>query len=161
MALQWRSAKSTGNERSATITSIFSPSSKNTDANVPSMAAAVASAPRPKQALLGHAMVTVGFLITIIYLTMLLVQRQEHSEEKSILQLPTWLSGMAVTAYHVEYLLSFMFVKLVAPITYGACYAVRRLSIIISGRQMFGGAPFSRLDKAGIGWSWLGLSVTR
>jgi hypothetical protein len=65
-------------------------------------------------------------------------------------QPPAWLAAMASTAYHVEYVLSFIFVKLVAPITYGACDAVRRLCIIISGRAMFGGEPFTPMNIAGI-----------
>jgi hypothetical protein len=69
---------------------------------------------------------------------------------------PFWLSWMAVVAYHIEYILSFMFVKLVEPITYGTCDAIRRLAIIVSGHNMFGGEPFSKLNIAGIGMSLLG-----
>ena len=69
---------------------------------------------------------------------------------------PAWLAWMAVVAYHVEYILSFMFVKLVEPITYGTCDAIRRLAIIVSGHNMFGGEPFSKLNIAGIGMSLLG-----
>lgn len=79
---------------------------------------------------------------------------------------PSWLAWMAVVAYHIEYILSFMFVKLVEPITYGTCDAIRRLAIIVSGHNMFGGEPFSKLNIAGIGMSLLGalafaLSSTR
>ena len=63
---------------------------------------------------------------------------------------PAWLSIMAVVAYHIEYILSFMFVKLVQPITYGTCDAVRRLTIILSGRAIFGGAPLTRINVMGI-----------
>lgn len=63
---------------------------------------------------------------------------------------------MAVCAYHIEYVLSFMFVKLVAPITYGACDAIRRLAIIITGQRMFGGHPFSPLNFVGMGLALLG-----
>jgi Triose-phosphate Transporter family len=57
---------------------------------------------------------------------------------------------MAVSAYHIEYVLSFIFVKLVAPITYGTCDAIRRLAIILVGRRMFGGDPLSKINVAGI-----------
>lgn len=61
-----------------------------------------------------------------------------------------WLTFMAVSAYHIEYVLSFIFVKLVAPITYGTCDAIRRLAIILVGRRMFGGDPLSKINVAGI-----------
>jgi hypothetical protein len=63
---------------------------------------------------------------------------------------PAWLSILAFTAYHIEYVLSFMFVKLVQPITYGTCDAVRRLSIILVGKRMFGGSPLTPVNWAGI-----------
>jgi hypothetical protein len=63
---------------------------------------------------------------------------------------PVGLTMAAVLAYHVEYILSFTFVKLVAPITYSACDAVRRLAIIVSGHYMFGGPPFTPLNILGI-----------
>jgi len=63
---------------------------------------------------------------------------------------PAWLSIMALTAYHVEYTLGFCFVKLVKPITVGACDAVRRLCIILVGRYFFGGPPFTPVNIAGI-----------
>lgn len=69
---------------------------------------------------------------------------------------PISLYVMAVTAYHIEYVLSFMFVKLVSPVTFGACDAVRRLSIILSGRAMFGGKPLTPLNIGGIGLALLG-----
>ena len=69
---------------------------------------------------------------------------------------PAWLAWFAVVSYHVEYILSFIFVKLVEPITYGTCDAIRRLAIIVSGHKMFGGEPFSKLNLAGIGMSLLG-----
>ena len=43
---------------------------------------------------------------------------------------PCWLAGLAVVAYHLEYVLSFSFVGLVEPIAYGTCDALRRLLII-------------------------------
>lgn len=69
---------------------------------------------------------------------------------------PNWLSIMAVCAYHIEYVLSFMFVKLVAPITYGACDSIRRLAVIFAGRRMFGGNPFSPINFVGMGLALLG-----
>jgi hypothetical protein len=69
---------------------------------------------------------------------------------------PWWLTPLAVLSYHIEYVLSFMFVALVQPITYGTCDAIRRLAIIIAGHKMFGGTPFSRLNVTGIGMALLG-----
>jgi solute carrier family 35 protein E1 len=62
----------------------------------------------------------------------------------------------AICSYHMEYVLSFMFVRLVQPITYGTCDAIRRLCLIISGRVMFGGEAFSKLNITGIGVAILG-----
>ncbi|KAL3940868.1 MAG: hypothetical protein SGBAC_004663 [Bacillariaceae sp.] len=72
---------------------------------------------------------------------------------------PTLLTGAAATAYHVEYLLSFTFVGLVAPITYSTCDAIRRLGIIISGHYMFGGHPFSALNIMGIAMALSGAAA--
>lgn len=47
---------------------------------------------------------------------------------------PFMLALFAVAAYHIEYSLSFMFVRLVSPLTYGTCDAIRRLIIIIAGK---------------------------
>ena len=69
---------------------------------------------------------------------------------------PMWLTFLAVLAYHMEYVLSFMFVGLVEPITYGTCDALRRLLIIVSGRQLFGGDRFSTVNLGGIGMAILG-----
>mmetsp|Transcript_41216 Transcript_41216/g.49488 ORF Transcript_41216/g.49488 Transcript_41216/m.49488 type:complete len:386 (-) Transcript_41216:175-1332(-) len=63
---------------------------------------------------------------------------------------PAWISVFAILAYHVEYSLSFMFVRLVEPITFGTCDAIRRLSIIVSGQKMFGGANFTNTNLVGI-----------
>ena len=63
---------------------------------------------------------------------------------------------MAITSYHIEYVLSFMFVKLVSPVTFGACDAIRRLSVILAGRAMFGGTPLTLINIAGIGLALLG-----
>jgi len=69
---------------------------------------------------------------------------------------PLGLSILAVISYHIEYVLSFMFVRLVEPITYGACDAMRRLAIILTGKKMFGGAKFTLLQIGGIAMSLLG-----
>ena len=69
---------------------------------------------------------------------------------------PAWLASAAVVAYHLEYALSFVFVSLVQPVTYGACDAVRRLSIILCGRAMFGGSPMTRTNRIGIAMALLG-----
>lgn len=69
---------------------------------------------------------------------------------------PFWLTVLAVFAYHMEYVLSFCFVGLVEPITYGTCDALRRLLIIIAGRQIFGGDKFSKANMSGIGLALLG-----
>jgi Triose-phosphate Transporter family len=66
------------------------------------------------------------------------------------------VTSMAVSAYHIEYVLSFMFVRLVQPITYGTCDAIRRLCIILSGRAMFGGPPLTRVNVFGIALALLG-----
>ena len=63
---------------------------------------------------------------------------------------------LAVVSYHIEYVLSFMFVKIVEPITFGACDAIRRLGIILTGRRMIGSPPFSRLNISGIGCALVG-----
>lgn len=102
-----------------------------------------------------RAMVAVGLIIAS---GLSLSQMASHNEAKrpSQKQPPAWLAVMASIAYHVEYVLSFTFVSLVSPITYGACDAVRRLSIIITGRAMFGGEPFTRLNIAGIAMALVG-----
>jgi Triose-phosphate Transporter family len=63
---------------------------------------------------------------------------------------PIGLTVMAMIAYHIEYLLSFIFVTLVGPITYGICDAIRRLCIILFGRLFFGGDPLTTTNKIGI-----------
>jgi Triose-phosphate Transporter family len=105
-----------------------------------------------------RAMVAVALVITMVYSTL---QAMTHSASLSssssslsssdkTMDPPASLSMAAVLAYHLEYVLSFSFVKLVQPITYSACDAVRRLSIIISGHYMFGGPPFTVLNILGI-----------
>jgi len=88
--------------------------------------------------------------------TMILTTRKQLSSSSKRISPPYMLSLAAVMAYHVEYVLSFTFVKLVQPVTYGACDAIRRLLIIISGRKMFGGEAFSPLNRVGIGLALIG-----
>lgn len=126
-------------------------------------------------------MVAVGLLFTVlinmIQITMTTVQRQRALSQPSSNQKnlpieskrskrrtttsdvatpPLWLTLMAMVAYHVEYLLSFIFVTLVGPITYGTCDAIRRLCIILFGRMFFGGDPFTNLNKIGIATALVG-----
>jgi Triose-phosphate Transporter family len=118
-------------------------------------------------------MVAVGLLFTLtinlIQIVMTTIQRrraltnsasddvpidgklQKHADTP-----PLWLTFMAMVAYHVEYLLSFIFVTLVGPITYGTCDAIRRLCIILFGRIFFGGDPFTQMNKIGIATALLG-----
>lgn len=104
-----------------------------------------------------RAMVAVGFAITsVMSLFQIATSKASNSLESKAKRPPVWLSSMAVIAYHVEYVLSFMFVKLVAPITYGASDAIRRLGIIISGHYMFGGHPFSAVNIMGIALALFG-----
>lgn len=80
-------------------------------------------------------------------------QEEEQSLLPSSIQQshpPIWLTSLAILAYHMEYVLSFSFVSLVEPITYGTCDALRRLLIIITGRQLFGGDKFSKTNIGGI-----------
>ena len=86
----------------------------------------------------------------------IITERYEKKRVHSRKHPPLSLSLLAVMSYHIEYVLSFMFVKLVEPVTYGTCDAIRRLSIIITGRKFFGGEPFSRLNISGIGLAILG-----
>lgn len=96
------------------------------------------------------AMATVAFVLAIGMTSQTILRgRQSKSSEKSVSEVsslsipPVWLSMLAISAYHLEYLLSFLFLKLVQPISFGTCDAIRRLGIIIAGRIMFGGEPFS------------------
>eukprot|EP00546_Thalassionema_frauenfeldii_P017150 CAMPEP_0178896122 /NCGR_PEP_ID=MMETSP0786-20121207/982_1 /TAXON_ID=186022 /ORGANISM="Thalassionema frauenfeldii, Strain CCMP 1798" /LENGTH=414 /DNA_ID=CAMNT_0020566459 /DNA_START=236 /DNA_END=1479 /DNA_ORIENTATION=+ len=118
-----------------------------------------------------RAMVTVSFAMTAIYSLVsskfVIPKRKEdlpssgnQQQAKGLgflrIEVPALLTSLAVAAYHLEYNLSFMFVKLVAPITYGTCDAIRRLSTIVAGHIMFGETKFSRLNIFGIGLAMLG-----
>ena len=104
-----------------------------------------------------RSMAAVGLLIAMI---VNLAQVFRHSYNEKLAEFrarpPFWLTAMAVTAYHVEYSLSFAFVKLVQPITYGTCDAIRRLCIIIAGRQFFGGKKMTKTNIAGVALALLG-----
>ena len=113
-------------------------------------------------------LVAVGLIIAMVITHF---EHRSHTREASVDKgdpgpgagEPLAIYVMAVTAYHIEYVLSFMFVKLVSPVTYGACDAVRRLSVILAGRAMFGAKPLTALNIAGIGLALcgaLGYSVT-
>ncbi|KAG7361071.1 triose-phosphate transporter family protein [Nitzschia inconspicua] len=103
-----------------------------------------------------RAMVAVGLVIALAYSTIKAITYPSSSssslndDDGKNMDPPASLSMAAVLAYHMEYVLSFSFVKLVQPITYSACDAVRRLAIIISGHYMFGGPPFTLLNILGI-----------
>eukprot|EP00529_Nitzschia_sp_RCC80_P019437 CAMPEP_0113469064 /NCGR_PEP_ID=MMETSP0014_2-20120614/15697_1 /TAXON_ID=2857 /ORGANISM="Nitzschia sp." /LENGTH=431 /DNA_ID=CAMNT_0000361511 /DNA_START=312 /DNA_END=1607 /DNA_ORIENTATION=- /assembly_acc=CAM_ASM_000159 len=115
-------------------------------------------------------MVAVGLLIAIIYSSLQFMMTSSkmttsegndsidiaQQQQQSQVHPPVWLALAAVLAYHIEYMLSFIFVTLVAPVTYSACDAVRRLSIIVTGHYMFGGPPFTVLNKLGIACALLG-----
>jgi hypothetical protein len=94
-------------------------------------------------------MVALGLVISSVVAAFQLSSKKK-SESLQEMQPPVWLGLMAAVSYHLEYALSFSFVKLVAPITYSACDAVRRLGIIISGHYMFGGPAFTKLNILGI-----------
>jgi hypothetical protein len=81
------------------------------------------------------------------------IQLQEVRAEKTP---PLWLTISAVVSYHMEYILSFSFVKLVHPITYGTCDAVRMLIILLTGRAFFGGTPLAKVNMFGIALAMLG-----
>lgn len=98
-------------------------------------------------------MVLVGLSLTS--LTVLTRKIRDGSkvtaDEDQELELPPlWLTLSSVLAYHTEYLLSFSFVPLVAPITYGTVDAIRRLSIIVCGKIFFGGPKLTPTNLFGI-----------
>jgi Triose-phosphate Transporter family len=107
-------------------------------------------------------MVLVGLLITVVVNVVQVVRHaiyngNDDDDDVELLgRPPIWLTVAAVTAYHVEYILSFCFVKLVQPVTYGTCDAIRRLTIILSGRCFFGGDKLTRLNMGGIALALLG-----
>jgi hypothetical protein len=101
-------------------------------------------------------MVAVGLVIASAMALFQLSSHQRSTKNETESLPPAWLAALAVTAYHVEYVLSFVFVTMVAPITYSASDAVRRLGIIISGHFMFGGPAFTPLNIAGIGMALSG-----
>mmetsp|Transcript_16075 Transcript_16075/g.22891 ORF Transcript_16075/g.22891 Transcript_16075/m.22891 type:complete len:365 (+) Transcript_16075:208-1302(+) len=123
-----------------------------------------------------RAMAFVGFLIalSVVQIEKLITKNVNSAKMKrnayvnnsssQIESPPKSLALVAVLAYHAEYNLSFKFIELVNPITYGTCDAIRRLSIIIAGRRMFGGDQFSILNYLGIALALtgaLGYSISR
>ena len=105
-----------------------------------------------------RAMVSVGLVLALVNTVVKNLRSSEKyaSSPNGKALPPAWLCGSAALAYHIEYVLSFMFVKLVQPITYGTCDAMRRLTIILTGQAMFGGAPFTHINIFGIALSLLG-----
>jgi len=107
-----------------------------------------------------RSMVAVGLLITIAVNIMQVVKRLADKKAGQLDELrdraPFWYAASAVAAYHLEYILSFTFVKLVQPITYGTSDAIRRLCIILAGRQFFGGDHLTKTNIAGIALALLG-----
>lgn len=117
-----------------------------------------------------RAMVTIGSaLSTVSMVTALLslpptrnvptkTTTTDSVEKTSRVSPPAWLTVLAIISYHIEYSLSFHFIKMVHPVTLGACDALRRLGIILSGRFFFGGDPLTRLNAVGILVSLLGVT---
>jgi hypothetical protein len=104
-------------------------------------------------------MVAVGFVIAITVTLLQPRPNKNSAKDNGIIESagpPTLLTLLAVTAYHMEYVFSFMFVRLVQPITYGTCDAIRRLCIIITGRLMFGGPPLKIYNILGVAMALLG-----
>jgi hypothetical protein len=108
-------------------------------------------------------MVAVGLVIAIVVISIQTLATRSARESTSDDNIavkesgpPAWLATAAVTSYHLEYILSFMFVRLVEPITYGTCDAIRRLAIIITGRGFFGGPPLTRYNIVGVALALLG-----
>lgn len=106
-----------------------------------------------------RAMVAVGLVVALVYSSVQIVASlASNATASSTLDPmpPVGLTAAAVLAYHMEYFLSFSFVQMIAPVSYSACDAVRRLGIIIAGHYMFGGPAFTVLNIVGIGFALLG-----
>ena len=106
-----------------------------------------------------RAMVAMGFMIALVYMSIqMAASSASNATGSSTLDPlpPVGVTIAAVLAYHMEYALSFSFVQMIAPVSYSACDAVRRLGIIIAGHCMFGGPPFTVLNILGIGFALLG-----
>jgi hypothetical protein len=107
-------------------------------------------------------MVAVGLVLTIAVTLIQTIQSARTSTSEDNVGVvkesgpPVWLTMAAALSYHLEYILSFMFVQLVEPITYGTCDAIRRLAIIITGRGFFGGPPLKNYNIAGVALALLG-----
>lgn len=94
------------------------------------------------------------FIFVAIKWKDMLVERKEDDEA---IHPPLWIMLGAVLSYHIEYALSFMFVNLVEPISFGTTDAIRRLAVVISGRHMFGERDFSYLNYLGVGLALAGV----
>ena len=71
---------------------------------------------------------------------------------------PLKLSIYASSCYHVEYLLSFVLISLISPLTYAVSDAVRRLAVILVGKTVFPKTEdrFTRTNTAGMIMALLG-----
>jgi hypothetical protein len=106
-----------------------------------------------------RSMASVALIISICLTAQTFLGQQDRMDagKRAAQPLPPFgLSFAAVAAYHYEYVLSFLFLKMVNPIGYGTCDAVRRLGIIVAGRKFFGGEPFSLINYGGISLALLG-----
>lgn len=65
---------------------------------------------------------------------------------------PIPLSIFASASYHTEYLLSFVLISLISPLTYAVSDAVRRLAVILVGKTFFPKHEdkFTRRNTAGM-----------
>lgn len=107
-------------------------------------------------------MVAVGLMMTVAMMFAEKRIAEGDNEERPMWEAalpPRWISFAAMTAYHLEYVLSFVFVGLTSPVTYGTCDAIRRLGIILSGRALFGGSPLSDANKFGIATALAGAAA--
>lgn len=76
---------------------------------------------------------------------------------KSVHKPSNHLTIGAVVSYHFEYVLNFMFVKLVQPVTFSMCDGIRRLLIIVLGKFYFNDdGAFSVCNIIGITLALLG-----
>lgn len=115
---------------------------------------AIASAPSIGAQGAQRTMVFIGLGITLLMTGIESLAQRKPTEDCDAR--PPALTALAVAAYHLEYNLSFMFVRLVPSITYGAFDAVRRLCIILAGKVFFVGNDLTTINKLGIVCSILG-----
>lgn len=106
-----------------------------------------------------RSMASVAFIISSCMSIYIIASKKDGVTDDSKLRPPLpskKLAFLAAAAYHFEYVLSFLFLKMVQPIGYGTCDAIRRLGIIVAGRKFFGGQPFSKMNYGGIALAVLG-----